>query len=194
MRNFTLLRTMLLTAICTLVSVSVNAQGVLFKGNNGIIIANTKVFTMVRPNDQVLWSDDPSVKIRQQPNAKAKVVGDICFFEGLSNAVLQAEPKEKWVRVGGHKYSGYSNSHYLQNMTWYTGTGEYVLVADGLAPIYVESMADPEEANQYSNALCYVRKGTIIADQFKETAHDYILETIHTNLIVPKYLVTKRRK
>lgn len=194
----TFTKTTFFTVLATLLTLyptsSTKAQTVLYKTNNGVVIANTKVFTMVRPNDEVLWSNDPSVKIRQQPNAKAKIVNDIYYFEGLSNAVLQAEPKEKWVRVGGYSDTGYSNSHYLEYMTWYSGNGEYELVADGLAPIFVESMADPEDYNQYRKPLCYVKKGTIIADKFKENKHDYILETIHTSLLVPKYLVTKRKK
>ena len=70
---------------------SVTGSAQVYKANNGVVIANTKVFTMVYPIDKVLWSDDPSVKIRRQPNVKSEAVGDIYFFEGLPTAVLLAE-------------------------------------------------------------------------------------------------------
>lgn len=175
---------------------SVTGSAQVYKANNGVVIANTKVFTMVYPIDKVLWSDDPSVKIRRQPNVKSEAVGDIYFFEGLPTAVLLAEKSDKWVRVGDHKTIGYSNSNYLQMRKWYTGKGDYYLVADGLAPIYVESMADATDEVQYNytNALCYVKSGTLIADTFRETDKYYILETVHTGLIIPKMSVKKVRR
>lgn len=189
-RNIICFAVMMLMALTAVIA---KAQG--YKANNGIVIVKTSIFTMLAPIQKVLYSDDPSVKIRQQPNVKSKAVGDIYFFEGLGTAVLLEEQTDKWIRVGDHKNMGFSNSSYLDRMTWYTGKGEYRLVAEGLAPIYVESMADSDDANEYryDKALCYVQSGCIIADKFRETSRYYILETVHTGLVIPKYGVRKEK-
>lgn len=174
---------MAVMALTFVLSVSAYAQQ---KAADGTVIAATRTFTMVIPNFDRMAANDFTVMVRQQPNAKSSKVMEIYFLEGLSNAVLLADPTEKWVRVGGYKKQGYSNSYYLQNHTWYTGGGTYQLIADGLVPVYVESMADPEDVDQYSNPLCYIQKGTLIADVFEETAHDYVLKTVHTDLLIPK--------
>lgn len=174
---------MMVLAAVLMLHTSVFAQQ---KANDGTVIAATRVFTMVIPNFNRMAANDYSVMVRQQPNAKSAKVMEIFFLEGLSNAVLLADPTEKWVRVGGYKQQGFSNSYYLENHTWYTGGGTTQLIADGLVPVYVESMADPEEVDQYSNPFCYIQKGTLIADVFEETAHDYVLKTVHTDLLIPK--------
>lgn len=181
-------------ALMALATVTAKAQN--YKANNGVVIAKTRIFTMLAPIQKVLYSDDPSVKIRQQPNVKAKAIGDIYFFEGLGTAVMLTDKTDKWIPVGDHKTMGYSNSSYLDKITWYTGNGEYYLVADGLAPIYIESMADSDDANEYryDKALCYAQSGCIIADKFREADRYYILETVHTGLVIPKYNVKKVKR
>lgn len=162
------------------------------KAADGTVIAAARTFTMVIPNYDRMAANDYSVMVRQKPSAKSAKVTEIYFVEGLSNAVLLADPTEKWVRVGGYKKQGFSNSYYLQNHTWYTGGGQTLLVADGLVPVYVESMADPEDVDQYSNPLCYIQQGTVIADIFEETDHDYVLKTVHTDLLIPKTSPVKK--
>ena len=172
---------------CSILALSGNAQQ--YKTNNGRVIVNTKVLTMVVPTN--LPPGDDYVMMRQEPNAKSRIVTKIFYIEGVSNAVLLAEPTEKWIRVGGYKNMGFSNSYYLEYHKWYTGKGKYRLIADGLVPVYRESMADPEEYDTYSDPFCYLRKGTIIADEFYETAREYRLRTSHDDLIVPKANVKK---
>ena len=162
--------------------------------NNGIVQAKTKVLALVRPNDTTLRSDDPMVKIRQQPTVKANAVGEIYFFEGLGTAVLLEEKTQKWVCVGHNKTYGYSNSNFLDTQDWYTGKGEYRLIADGLTPIYVESMADGDDDYRYDKALCYAQSGMILADKFSENEQYYILETAHTGLFIPKTRVRKEKR
>lgn len=173
-----------LTTLLSLLTADVMAQQL--QTADGTVIAGTKVFTMVVPNYDRMAANDYSVMVRQKPNAKSQKVMEIYYVEGLSNAVLLADPTEKWVRVGGYKQMGFSNSYYLVNHTWYVGSGQACLIADGLVPVYVESMADPEDVDQYSNPFCYIKKGTLIADVFEETAHDYVLKTVHTDLLIPK--------
>lgn len=182
-------RKMAVVALTFALSASAYAQQ---KAADGTVIAATRTFTMVIPYYDRMAANDYSVMVRQQPNAKSAKVTEIYFIEGLSNAVLLADPTEKWVRVGGYKKQGYSNSYYLQNHTWYTGGGQNLLVADGLVPVYVESMADPEDVDQYSDPLCYIQRGTVIADVFEETDHDYVLKTVHTDLLIPKTSPVKK--
>lgn len=180
---------MMVLAAVLMLHTSVFAQQ---KANDGTVIAATRVFTMVIPNFNRMAANDYSVMVRQQPNAKSAKVMEIFFLEGLSNAVLLADPTEKWVRVGGYKQQGFSNSYYLENHTWYAGGGAAQLIADGLVPVYVESMADPEDVDQYSNPLCYIQRGTVISDNFEETDHDYVLKTVHTDLLIPKTAPVKK--
>ena len=79
------------------------------KAADGTVIAAARTFTMVIPNYDRMAANDYSVMVRQKPSAKSAKVTEIYFVEGLSNAVLLADPTEKWVRVGGYKKQGFSN-------------------------------------------------------------------------------------
>ena len=103
-------RKMAVVALAFALSASAYAQQ---KAADGTVIAATRTFTMVIPNFDRMAANDFTVMVRQQPNAKSAKVMEIHFLEGLSNAVLLADPTEKWVRVGGYKKQGYSNSYYL---------------------------------------------------------------------------------
>ena len=173
---------------CSILALSGNAQQ--YKTTNGRVIVNTKVLTMVVPTN--LPPGDYFVMVRQEPNANSRIITKIYDIEGEGSAVLLAEPTGRWVRVGKYKDMGFSNSYYLKYHKWYTGKGKYQLIADGLVPVYQESEADPEEYDIYSNPFCYLRKGTIIADEFYETAHEYRLRLFnHNDLIVRKANVRK---
>lgn len=175
-----------LAVLTVALALHTSASAQQLKASDGTVIAGARTFTMVIPNYDRMAANDYTVMVRQKPSAKSQKVMEIHFFEGLSNAVLLADATEKWVRVGGNKQMGYSNSYYLSNVTWYTGGGAYSLVADGLVPVYVESMADPDDYDQYSIPFCYIKQGTLIADVFEETDHDYVLKTVHTDLLIPK--------
>jgi hypothetical protein len=181
---------MLIALLSILPSTNLHAQQI--TAADGTVIVGTRVFTMLIPNYDRMAPNDYTVMVRKEPTAKSAKVTEIYFVEGLSNAVLLADATAKWVNVGGYKKQGYSNSYYLQNHTWYNGGGQTLLVADGLVPVYVESMADPEDVDQYSNPLCYIQRGTVIADVFEETDHDYVLKTVHTDLLIPKTSPVKK--
>jgi len=181
---------MFIALLSILPSTNLHAQQI--TAADGTVIVGTRVFTMLIPNYDRMAPNDYTVMVRKEPTAKSAKVMEIHFLEGLSNAVLLADATAKWVNVGGYKKQGYSNSYYLQNHTWYNGGGQTLLVADGLVPVYVESMADPEDVDQYSNPLCYIQRGTVIADVFEETDHDYVLKTVHTDLLIPKTSPVKK--
>jgi hypothetical protein len=186
----TVVSAMLIALLSILPSTNLHAQQI--TAADGTVIVGTRVFTMLIPNYDRMAPNDYTVMVRKEPTAKSAKVTEIYFVEGLSNAVLLADATAKWVNVGGYKKQGYSNSYYLQNHTWYNGGGQTLLVADGLVPVYVESMADPEDVDQYSNPLCYIQRGTVIADVFEETDHDYVLKTVHTDLLIPKTSPVKK--
>jgi len=186
----TVVSVMFIALLSILPSTNLHAQQI--TAADGTVIVGTRVFTMLIPNYDRMAPNDYTVMVRKEPTAKSAKVMEIHFLEGLSNAVLLADATAKWVNVGGYKKQGYSNSYYLQNHTWYTGGGQTLLVADGLVPVYVESMADPEDVDQYSNPLCYIKQGTVIADVFEETDHDYVLKTVHTDLLIPKTSPVKK--
>ena len=186
----TVVSAMFIALLSILPSTNLHAQQI--TAADGTVIVGTRVFTMLIPNYDRMAPNDYTVMVRKEPTAKSAKVMEIHFLEGLSNAVLLADATAKWVNVGGYKKQGYSNSYYLQNHTWYNGGGQTLLVADGLVPVYVESMADPEDVDQYSNPLCYIKQGTVIADVFEETDHDYVLKTVHTDLLIPKTSPVKK--
>jgi len=186
----TVVSAMFIALLSILPSTNLHAQQI--TAADGTVIVGTRVFTMLIPNYDRMAPNDYTVMVRKEPTAKSAKVMEIHFLEGLSNAVLLADATAKWVNVGGYKKQGYSNSYYLQNHTWYNGGGQTLLVADGLVPVYVESMADPEDVDQYSNPLCYIQRGTVIADVFEETDHDYVLKTVHTDLLIPKTSPVKK--
>lgn len=146
------------------------------------------VFTVVHAT-----SDDGFVNVRTAPNSKSGIVARINEFSyGLGNGILLGEKNGKWVKVSVGNKTGWANSSYLGKQTWYSGKGEYRLVANATrTEVYREDYSEDDGVS----FLGYVKKGTIIADRnFTEDDEYYILETAHDNLYIPKSQVKKVRK
>ena len=145
------------------------------------------VFTVVHAT-----SDDGFVNVRTAPNSKSGIVARINEFSyGLGNGILLGEKNGKWVKVSVGNKTGWANSSYLGKQTWYSGKGQYRLVANATrTEVYREDYSEDDGVS----FLGYVKKGTIIADQFTVDDDYYILQTAHDCLYIPKSQVKKVRK
>ncbi|MCR4854512.1 MAG: hypothetical protein K5893_13085 [Prevotella sp.] len=128
-------------------------------------------------------SDDGFVNVRKSPSSKATILSKVyAFSHGLGNGVLHGQ-RGNWSRVSVGRVDGWAYTKYLGMMTWFDGQGRRQLIANrGITPIYTDNYADGESYNYYG----YVKKGTILADQFQEDDGYYILTTAHDNLYIKK--------
>ena len=140
-------------------------------------ISNQNIFTVVYAT-----SDDGFLNIREQPSSKAKVLGELhSVFDGLGEGVL-IEKGDSWSKVSSKGIVGWVYTKYLGLQTWYNGTGSAILIANlPQTPIYED--ADVDEENYKFTS---VKKGTIIADSFKDEGKYYVLQSAGTCLRVKK--------
>jgi hypothetical protein len=140
-------------------------------------IKNQNIFTVV-----YAISDDGFLNIREQPSSKAKVLGKLHgVFDGLGEGVL-IEKGDSWSKVSTKGIVGWVYTKYLGYQTWYEGTGSSILIANlPQTPIYEDADVAEEDYK-----LTSVKKGTIIADSFKDAGKYYALQTAGTCLRVKK--------
>lgn len=140
-------------------------------------ISNQNIFTVVYAT-----SDDGFLNIREQPSSKAKVLGELhSVFDGLGEGVL-IEKGDSWSKVSSKGIVGWVYTKYLGLQTWYNGTGSAILIANlPQTPIFED--ADVDEENYKFTS---VKKGTIIADSFKDEGKYYVLQSAGTCLRVKK--------
>ena len=140
-------------------------------------IKNQSIFTVVYAT-----SDDGFLNIREQPSSKAKVLGELHVgFDGLGEGVL-IEKGDSWSKVSTKGIVGWVYTKYLGFQTWYKGTGSSILIANlPQTPIYENAEVDDENYKFTS-----VKKGTVIADSYKDIGKYYALETSGTSLLVKK--------
>ena len=139
--------------------------------------SNQNIFTVVYAT-----SDDGFLNIRKQPSSKAKVLGELhSVFDGLGEGVL-IEKGDSWSKVSSKGIVGWVYTKYLGLQTWYNGTGSAILIANlPQTPIFED--ADVDEENYKFTS---VKKGTIIADSFKDEGKYYVLQSAGTCLRVKK--------
>lgn len=144
----------------------------------GCVIWAQDVFTVVYAT-----SDDGFVNVRQKPSMKAPVLTQLYVFShGLGQGVLRGK-SGNWCKVSVGNITGWAYSKYIGEQTWYEGNGEPRLVATKAnTPIYTDNYKDGGSDVLFTT----VRKGTVIADQFKEEGIYYVLVTAHDNLYIKK--------
>ena len=144
----------------------------------GCVIWAQDVFTVVYAT-----SDDGFVNVRQKPSMKAPVLTQLYVFShGLGQGVLRGK-SGNWCKVSVGNVTGWAYGKYIGEQTWYEGNGEPRLVATKVnTPIYTDNYKDGGSDVLFTT----VRKGTVIADQFKEEGIYYVLVTAHDNLYIKK--------
>lgn len=99
----------------------------------------------------------------------------------LAKRVL-IEKGDSWSKVSTKGIVGWVYTKYLGFQTWYKGTGSSILIANlPQTPIYENAEVD-EENYKFTS----VKKGTVIADSYKDIGKYYALETSGTSLLVKK--------
>ena len=128
-------------------------------------------------------SDDGFVNVRQEPNARAKIVAKIYEpFHGLGDAVLLKDG-HPWVRVKVGKVVGWANKNYLGMITWFEDNGGPRIISNKESvAIYGEDYSGEGRRPVFTT----IGKGIIIADTYYEDGNYYVLETAHDNLFIRK--------
>lgn len=138
-----------------------------------------QVFTVVYTT-----SEDGFLNVRSQPSMKGAIVEKVGIaFHGLGNGVLR-EKGTTWSKVSVGNVTGWVYNKYLATQSWYDGSGKHRLIAKhDVTPIYGENYQDADGGYPQFTT---VKKGTIIADQYDETAKYYVLKTGHDYLFIDK--------
>ena len=144
----------------------------------GCAIWAQDVFTIVYAT-----SDDGFVNVRQSPSMKAPVLTKLYMFShGLGQGVLRGR-SGNWSKVSVGKVTGWAYSKYVGEQTWFEGNGQPRLVATKEnTSIWTDNYRD----GGIDVLFTTVKRGTIIADQFKEDGEYYVLTTAHDNLYIKK--------
>lgn len=140
--------------------------------------SKNEVFTVVYTT-----SDDGFLNVRSKPSNSGTILAKVySIMHGLGNGVLvQRGPKWSKVRVG--KTTGWVYNKFMGCQTWYTGKGKATLIAKrDRTPIYGEDYTGEKPLPVFAT----VKKGTIIADEYKEDGEYYLLVTAHDNLSIKK--------
>lgn len=144
---------------------------------------------------------DGFVSIRQSPSSKARVLGKLYNVDGGMFDGLKLGKQGNWTKVKFGGVVGWCYSKYVQEISWYDGSGRYIIVAaKANTPIYGEQNEEGDPA------WVTVPKGTIIADYNSEDIVEgennfvdigdgcYILRTGHWCYWVSKSdVIVKRR-
>ena len=139
------------------------------------------VFTVVAAD-----SDDGFVNVRTEPSMKGKIVAELHLgLYGLGGGIL-IEKNGSWSKVRVGDAIGWCYNKYLWEQTWYSNNGNPVLVAkNDRTPIYRDHGGEIDEDEGYP-VFALVKRGTIIADQYRDGDEYYILPTAHDELLVKK--------
>ncbi len=137
-----------------------------------------EVFTLVYAT-----SDDGFVNVRERPSSRAHVLTKLYMFNhGLGNGLYLGQ-NGNWTKVNVNGIIGWAYSKYVGKQKWYDGNGSPKLIATAdNTPIYRESYVD----NQEYDLFTWVKRGTILADNFEEQGEYYVLTSAHDYLFIKK--------
>ena len=133
----------------------------------------------------VVYADsyDDFVNIRSEPSMNGRILTELYGPDhGLGSGVL-LERGQYWSKVQVGNVVGWAYNKYLGTQSWYKHNGKPKLIANkDKTPIYGEDFSGQGRYPVFAK----VEKGTIIADEYEEWGHYYVLMTGHDTLMVKK--------